>query len=178
MVGYRVDTSDELYHHGIKGQRWGIRRYQDKNGNLTTKGRARLHKDYDKYVKRSKRAMWLTDEDRKSYAGDKTASDFNNFLTDRYNREYDKKLGDKAKDHDYLNDEEYNMGYYKAYEDHYTKVYNDMLLKDLKQNRSYQKAKQLCDMYQNENLGDYTKTNEASIKEATDYIDWWSNTSY
>ena len=89
-----------------------------------------------------------------------------------------KKLGDKAKDHDYLNDEEYNMGYYKAYEDHYTKVYNDMLLKDLKQNRSYQKAKQLCDMYQNENLGDYTKTNEASIKEATDYIDWWSNTSY
>ena len=30
---------NELYHHGIKGQRWGIRRYQNKDGSLTTAGR-------------------------------------------------------------------------------------------------------------------------------------------
>ena len=31
-----------LVHHGIKGQRWGIRRFQDKSGALTVLGRRRL----------------------------------------------------------------------------------------------------------------------------------------
>lgn len=32
----------ELYHHGIKGQKWGIRRYQNEDGTLTPEGRKRL----------------------------------------------------------------------------------------------------------------------------------------
>ena len=37
----------ELYHHGIKGQRWGIRRYQNDDGTLTDEGKKRygLEKD-------------------------------------------------------------------------------------------------------------------------------------
>lgn len=31
--------SDELYHHGVKGQRWGFRRYQNEDGSLTTLGK-------------------------------------------------------------------------------------------------------------------------------------------
>ena len=31
----------ELYHHGIKGMRWGIRRYQNKDGSLTPAGKKR-----------------------------------------------------------------------------------------------------------------------------------------
>ena len=28
----------ELYHHGVKGQKWGIRRYQNEDGSLTEEG--------------------------------------------------------------------------------------------------------------------------------------------
>lgn len=30
-----------LYHHGIKGQKWGVRRYQNKDGSYTALGKAR-----------------------------------------------------------------------------------------------------------------------------------------
>ena len=33
----------ELYHHGIKGQRWGVRRYQKKDGSLTPAGKKRYY---------------------------------------------------------------------------------------------------------------------------------------
>ena len=29
----------ELYHHGIKGQKWGVRRYQNEDGSLTEEGK-------------------------------------------------------------------------------------------------------------------------------------------
>lgn len=34
-----------LQHHGIKGMKWGIRRYQNKDGSLTPEGRKRYDRD-------------------------------------------------------------------------------------------------------------------------------------
>lgn len=34
-----------LIHHGIKGQRWGIRRYQNEDGSLTEEGKQRYYPD-------------------------------------------------------------------------------------------------------------------------------------
>ena len=33
--------SDCIIHHGVKGQRWGVRRYQNEDGSLTNAGKKR-----------------------------------------------------------------------------------------------------------------------------------------
>lgn len=51
----------ELYHHGTKGMKWGIRRYQNKDGSLTPAGRKRYAsesaklKDREKVIKTKER---------------------------------------------------------------------------------------------------------------------------
>lgn len=32
-------SSEKLYHHGILGQRWGVRRFQNEDGTLTQAGK-------------------------------------------------------------------------------------------------------------------------------------------
>lgn len=46
----RALSNQELYHHGILGQKWGVRRYQNPDGSLTDEGKKRysqLRSDLD-----------------------------------------------------------------------------------------------------------------------------------
>lgn len=48
----------ELAHHGILGQRWGVRRYQNYDGTLTPAGRRRLERMDKKWIKRNEKRIY------------------------------------------------------------------------------------------------------------------------
>lgn len=49
---YELEDS-ELKHHGIKGQRWGIRRYQNEDGTLTEAGKKHYAKLDDRWIRKN-----------------------------------------------------------------------------------------------------------------------------
>lgn len=84
----RETYPNELYHHGIEGQKWGIRRYQNPNGTLTEAGRRRYNGErptrQDK--KEQKAAIKEINADRKAIA--KTSA----YLSDKEVKQYIERL--------------------------------------------------------------------------------------
>jgi len=48
MEYYAVSTSNVLQHHGVLGQKWGVRRFQNTDGSLTAAGKQKLAKYKEK----------------------------------------------------------------------------------------------------------------------------------
>lgn len=66
MVVKRI-KNDELYHHGIKGQKWGVRRYQNADGSYTGEGLKRYKKTLnDLENKRGRLKYEITKSTRRS----------------------------------------------------------------------------------------------------------------
>lgn len=47
MMYNKDEKTGELYHYGVKGQRWGVRRYQNEDGSYTSEGLKRRYQNAD-----------------------------------------------------------------------------------------------------------------------------------
>lgn len=87
----------ELYHWGVKGMKWGVRRYQNKDGSLTSKGKKRysrmsddeLRKEIYNQVKkeRSKQTGWYNKWDVSNTIGSNSKAAQDKYLKDK--KEYE-----------------------------------------------------------------------------------------
>lgn len=87
--------NDELYHHGIKGQRWGIRRYQNPDGSLTPAGMRHYGRQAKKDAKEYARAKMFYGEgagNRRKLIKAKVEERSKN---DYYKKEFERHLGEQ-----------------------------------------------------------------------------------
>lgn len=54
MIAVSIEYENFLAHHGIKGQKWGVRRYQNDDGTLTPEGRARYLEETERSYNESR----------------------------------------------------------------------------------------------------------------------------
>ena len=67
-----TDEAAGLYHHGILGQKWGIRRYQNEDGTWTAAGKQRYGDDDSDSGKSSKKLSGVSSNDKDSNSKSKS----------------------------------------------------------------------------------------------------------
>lgn len=96
-----MQYESSLYHHGIKGMKWGVRRYQNEDGTYTQRGLARYRKaqeNYDKSVEKrsaAKKAYKFGTGTKEAYKSAKQEVKKNKKVV---SKEYDKLKQDKLAD--------------------------------------------------------------------------------
>lgn len=105
MPNWNEINENYLAHFGIPGMKWGIRRYQNRDGSLTTKGYARLEKKrgYVEYEANTNSAKYIKKHQKKIEKQVMKEHDLKTTNSKKFKEEYDKKI-----------DEIYNKNYNKS----------------------------------------------------------------
>lgn len=70
-----MEHTNELYHWGVKGMKWGVRRYQNKDGTLTAAGKKRMYREqFDMESKERKEQRKYTADPNRWVKDDMTRS--------------------------------------------------------------------------------------------------------
>lgn len=70
-----ITSEDIIKHHGVIGQKWGIRRYQNKDGSLTPAGKKRAKKLLDQYEKLTGKKIHKVKKDNNTEKKEETNPD-------------------------------------------------------------------------------------------------------
>lgn len=135
-------NSNELYHHGILGMKWGVRRYQNEDGSLTSAGKKRYSREYERTAQKVMNKLNKNANRIRINAYNKAADEANNGGIEAFNAQQEKKYGKNFFKRD-------------AYAEEYNKWFNervganmDLLLLDFYSNdKDFKKGQSLVDKY-------------------------------
>lgn len=125
IVDFKSDN-DELIHYGILGQKWGVRRYQNKDGTLTNAGKKRYDSEMDKLKK----------EERILKNKQRTKAKFDNLESKRKEIDELRKKIDDSKKKNVDNDESKKKSYKSMSDEELRAVVNRMQLEQQYKNLS------------------------------------------
>lgn len=153
--------NNELYHYGVPGMKWGVRRYRNADGSLTATGKKRVSKQYkkasiagDKSLAKHYNKMYMV-----SY--NKTADKMNNGGIEKFNKSQQKKYGN-----DYAKRSGYEDDYMAMFSKEVERNLSKSMLEFRSKDANYQKADALVKKYDMTKWDDLARSNQ----EAVDYF--------